>query len=388
MNCQENTSPGLYVHVPFCRSRCTYCDFHVAALRPSVMKEYVSCLISEVRRHAEAGFQPRTIFVGGGTPSALPKEEWENLLGVLSDCFGTNLLEWTVEANPESIEPEKIQSALEFGVDRFSTGAQTFSEKGLSLMGRRHDSDRVFQVHQWFAECQVPRTSLDLIVGWPGQDFDSIEQDLRAVREIDPDHISLYHLSYESGTWLHAMRERGGLKPLLDETCIDFSNAFLHGLSEQGFRRYEVSNLEKRGGVSLHNLNYWKRGEYLGVGSGAASFMGGKRWKNRPDVSAYISNKGNAERVDEESPGVSIIMTELIMLQLRLADGLNLELFENLTGHGFHDFCGASLHNFIEQGLLVEEANRVFATAGGFDVLDSIILQFVEDTEKRLNAGT
>ena len=386
--CHLSASPGLYVHVPFCRSRCTYCDFHVAAMRPGVMVDYVKALELEIGHVARSGFSPKTIFIGGGTPSALPQKQWDRLLGALADSFSDSLVEWTVEANPESIDCQKIKSALDFGVDRFSTGAQTFSEKGLSLMGRRHDADQVEVVHRWFGEMGVPRTSLDLIVGWPGQDFESIDQDLSAVEKVDPDHISLYHLSYESGTWLHAMRERGGLKPLLDETCIDFSNAFLSGLKAQGYSRYEVSNLEKRGGVSLHNLNYWQRGEYLGIGSGAASFLNGQRWKNRPDVAAYNSSDGIPERIDTEDPGVLDIVTELIMLQLRLSSGMNLQHFRNLTGHEFHDLCGGSLRNFKEKGFLVEEANHVFATHGGFDVLDSMILQFVEEAEKRLNART
>jgi len=385
---QNDASPRLYVHVPFCRSRCTYCDFHVAALRPGVVSEYVAALVAEIRKYADSGFRPRTIFVGGGTPSALPIDEWKLLLSTLSDSFSGDLVEWTIEANPESICKDKIQIALGLGVDRFSTGAQTFSEKGLSLMGRRHDAERVSTVHQWFSECGVPRTSLDLIVGWPGQDLESIEVDLESVRSIDPDHISLYHLSYEAGTWLHAMRERGGLKPLLDESCIEYSNTFLNGLADQGYQRYEVSNLAKRGGASLHNLNYWLRGEYLGVGSGAASFLKGKRWKNKPDVSAYISKAGKPDQVDVEFPDSQRTMTELIMLQLRLAVGLDTRLFSELTSIDFLDVCGGSLRIFAEQGLLVQEADRIFATDSGFDLLDSIILQFVEDVEKSWNAGT
>ncbi len=357
-------------------------------MRPGVVSEYVTCLVDEIRTLAETGFNPQTIFVGGGTPSALPIEQWNSLLGTLSQSFAGGLKEWTVEANPESLDRDKIQIALDLGVDRFSTGAQTFSEKGLSLLGRRHDAERVALVHQWFSEYRVPRTSLDLIVGWPGQDLESIDQDLDAVKSIDPDHISLYHLSYESGTWLHAMRERGGLKPLLDEKCIEFSNAFLKGLAIQGFQRYEVSNLHKRGGESLHNLNYWMRGEYMGVGSGAASFMAGKRWKNLPNVQAYISSGGLPDQVDVEIPDQQRTMTELIMLQLRLAVGLDIQSFSELTGYDFLEVCGESLRNFTEQGLLVQEANRIFASKIGFDLLDSIILQFVEDIEMSSNAGT
>ncbi|MGB1071212.1 MAG: radical SAM family heme chaperone HemW [Planctomycetota bacterium] len=386
--CHYNASPGLYVHVPFCRSRCTYCDFHVAAMRPTVMVDYIEALKSEIDQVANSGFIPKTIFIGGGTPSALPQEQWNQLLEALAESFSDSLVEWTIEANPESINPQKIKAALQAGVDRFSTGAQTFSEKGLSLMGRRHNAQRVVEVHRWFEELGVPRTSLDLIVGWPGQDLESIDSDLAAVEQIDPDHISLYHLSYESGTWLHAMRERGGLKPLLDDTCIKFSNAFLSGFRLQGYRRYEVSNLEKRGGVSWHNLNYWQRGEYWGIGSGAASFIEGQRWKNKPDVGAYIAAGGSPERIDLEKSGELDIVVELIMLQLRLSSGLDLNHFRNLTKHRFKDLCKGSLRNFTEKGFLTEEAGHVRATQRGFDVLDSMILQFVEDAEKRLNART
>ena len=388
MKVKPEGSPGLYVHVPFCRSRCTYCDFHVAALRPGVVTDYVSALILEIQHHADAGFSPETIFIGGGTPSALSVEDWTRLLKCLSESFQSGLKEWTIEANPESIDEQKIEIALSLGVDRLSTGAQTFVETGLALLGRRHDAQRVHEVHDLFQKLGVPRTSLDLIVGWPGQAIDSVNTDLAAVKEIDPDHISLYHLSYEQGTWLHSMRERGGLKPIMDDTCIELSRAFLQGLQEQGFERYEVSNLYATGGASLHNLNYWERGEYLGVGSGAASFMEGLRWKNKPDVQKYISAGGSPEKVSIETPELLEVVTELIMLELRLIRGMNLNRFKTETGLDFHEICGESLHSFEKRGLLIQGENAIRASSEGFEVLDSVIVKFVEDAEERLNEGT
>ncbi|MGE4619404.1 MAG: radical SAM family heme chaperone HemW [Planctomycetota bacterium] len=378
----EILSPGLYVHVPFCRSRCSYCDFHVSALRWPVVREYVSALVKEIEFRAAEGFEPRTIFIGGGTPSALDRESWDTLLGTLSNCFGGDLLEWTVEMNPESIDAEKIEIALSHGVNRVSTGAQTFDEKGLSLLGRRHDASRVFEVHQLLDELGVPRTSLDLIVGWPGQDLDSVRKDLDAVAVIDPDHISLYHLSYENGTWLHTMRNRGAIDPLQDETCIRLSRLFLTGLAEQEYHRYEVSNLFKRGGESLHNLNYWKRGTYLGVGSGAASFYNGERWKNRPDVSAYISAAGCPERVEKEVPVGFTVLFEKIMLGLRLLEGISpAEIFEE-TGYDIVSLCAADLRRYEEQGFLIQGENSLRVTDQGMDLLDEMIVNLLEELER------
>ncbi|MEC9476447.1 MAG: radical SAM family heme chaperone HemW [Planctomycetota bacterium] len=378
----QNLSPGLYVHVPFCRSRCTYCDFHVAALRLPVMRDYVEALVVEIERHAADGFVPRTIFVGGGTPSALDLESWDQLMSALSSNFSGSLLEWTVEMNPESIDSEKIELALSRGVDRISTGAQTFDETGLSLMGRRHDARQVIEAHRLMSEIGVPRTSLDLIVGWPGQDSRSIVQDLEAVSLIDPDHVSLYHLSYEQGTWLHTMLKRGAIDPLADETCIELSRQFLDGLAEQGFHRYEISNLYKRGGESLHNLNYWQRGSYLGIGSGAASFFSGQRWKNRPDVQAYINSSGAPDRVDVERPsGVSVVL-EKIMLGLRLQEGINLTRIKAETDHDLIDLCGDRLRHYEQQGFLVHENDVIKITARGFEIFDAMLVELFEQLER------
>ncbi|NCF98007.1 MAG: hypothetical protein GWP39_00665, partial [Planctomycetia bacterium] len=163
---------------------------------------------------------------------------------------------------------------------------------------------------------------------------------------------------------------------------------FLQGLQEQGFERYEVSNLYARGGASLHNLNYWERGEYLGVGSGAASFMEGLRWKNKPDVQKYISAGGFPEKVAIETPELLEVVTELIMLELRLTRGMNLNRFKTETGLDFHEICGESLHSFEKRGLLIQGENTIRASSEGFEVLDSVIVKFVEDAEERLNEGT
>jgi len=351
-------------------------------MNPPRIRAYVRALVDEIEECAGSGFRPRTIFIGGGTPSALDDESWDLLLASLSGAFGEGLLEWTIEANPESIDARKLESALGHGVDRISTGAQTFDEKGLSLLGRRHDAKRVLEVHQLMKDLGVPRTSLDLIVGWPGQEEKAIETDLAAVEQIDPDHVSLYHLSYEQGTWLHRMLDRGAVDPLLDEDCISCAPQILSGLDRLGIFRYEVSNLYRRGGASLHNLNYWKRGEYRGVGSGAASFLEGVRWKNKPDVQHYIDSGGRPEAVEREEVSRFTVVVESIMLGLRLSEGVNLQAIRRQTGLSVGDICSASLRQFEDRGLLYGEGDTIRVTETGFEVLDSLIIELIEELEK------
>ena len=387
---RESLSPGLYLHLPFCFSRCTYCDFHVGIFREDLSRQYVDSLEKEIDRLHRGGFSPKTIFVGGGTPSALGVQDWGRLLGLLGDRFsGDNLLEWTVEANPDSLDPEKIEIALRSGVDRISTGAQTFSARGLEILGRRHDAERVRQVHRWLEEFEMPRTSIDLIIGWPGQTESDVQHDVNSIVEIDPDHVSLYHLSYEQGTWLDEMRKRGQILPLDDESFIGIARVALGELKRAGYNRYEVSNLHLRGGPSLHNLNYWLRGQYIGVGSGAASFDGSKRWRNRPDIAAYIASEGFPERVDEETPSGVQEIEEHLMLSLRLLEGLSLERFRRETGVSLEETASGALDRYTDLGWLERRGDRVSASDRGFEVLDEMILGLVEEVERGgLDGGT
>ena len=374
-------SPGLYVHIPFCTVRCSYCDFHVASWREAIVHRYVDALLAELRLLEAEGFRPKTIFIGGGTPSTLPTSRWEELLGALADAFGGGLIEWTIEANPGTIDEEKARIARRWGVDRISTGAQTFDPAGLKVLGRDHGRETVAAAHALLREAGFQRQSLDLIVGWPGQTIASIEGDLEQVAAIDPDHISLYHLSYESGTALERRREHGRIVPLADDQVLSLARRALGGLRDAGYTRYEVSNLCRPGQESLHNLNYWQRGEYRGIGSGAASFDGARRWKNLPDVGAYLRAEGTPERVDEESVEGTSILEELIFLSLRLSSGLDLAEFERVAGRPLEEVCPHSLPELTDAGYLERGETHLRATERGFEVLDTVIVRLWEDCQ-------
>lgn len=380
---EETISPGLYVHIPFCTVRCSYCDFHVASFRTQIASRYVDSLLTEADLLAAEGtFQPKTIFVGGGTPSVLSTPDWARLLQGLADRFGHSLLEWTVEANPGTIDLEKGELARSAGVNRISTGAQTFDPHGLAVLGREHGPDVVERAHEVLREAGFERLSLDLIIGWPGQTTPSLESDLQKLASIDPDHVSLYHLSYESGTMLERKRQRGAVTPLSDEDVIQLSRTALGGLERAGYTRYEVSNLSRPGEESLHNLNYWQRGLYRGLGSGAASFDGVCRFKNRPDVGAYIRSEGRPELVEVEEITPQTALEEIVFLSLRLSDGLSLKEFEARSGDSLLANCPESLEELIERGLLELTETHLRATERGFEVLDALILKIWEECQR------
>ncbi len=385
---EETISPGLYVHIPFCTVRCSYCDFHVASFRTQIASRYVDALLAEADLLAEEGaFRPKTIFIGGGTPSVLSTPDWDRLLQGLADRFGHTVLEWTVEANPGTIDLEKGKLARSAGVNRISTGAQTFDPRGLEVLGREHGPDVVERAHEVLRDAGFDRLSLDLIIGWPGQTADSIESDLQRLASIDPDHVSLYHLSYESGTILERRRQRGAVTPLSDDAVIQLSRIALGGLERAGYTRYEVSNFSRPGEKSLHNLNYWQRGLYRGLGSGAASFDGVRRFKNRPDVGAYIRSGGRPELVEVEEITSQTALEETVFLSLRLSAGLNLREYEARSGDSLLESCAESLEELIEQGLLELTETHLRATGRGFEVLDAVILRIWEECQRTEKVG-
>ncbi len=371
-------SPGLYVHIPFCDSRCTYCDFHTSIYRSQVAHRYLEALRREADQVAAEAPPPRTIFVGGGTPSALSHELFAELLEMLAERFRTpRLLEWTLEANPCSVDSEKAAYAHQYGVDRVSTGVQSFTAPGLALLGRRHSPEQVLESHRILREAGIPRLNLDLILGWPGQDFLALERDLLGVSQLAPEHVSLYHLSYEPGTWLTRVRDQGAIREPSDRHVVALGRRALAAFAEAGYTRYEVSSFAQPGEASLHNLNYWRRGEFRGIGSGAASFDGKRRWKNRPDIPAYIEWAGTPPREDLEELTKEQELEEWLLLSMRLQEGLDEQRLRRLVGQQRLAATLERAEQLRDQGFLERAEGRIWLTPRGFEVLDEVLLQLL-----------
>ncbi len=324
---------GLYVHVPFCVSKCAYCDFYSVTGSLDLVPEYVDAVLEEARRHPGLSFD--TLYLGGGTPSLLQAGSLRRLVDGLRQVFDlSRLAEATVEANPESASEEWLRAALQLGFHRVSIGVQALSDEELASVGRAHSERQAVEAVSRAAAMGFPDVCADVIVGLPGQGGGkpsgsdasfpggpsfSLERTLERLVTMGAGHLSVYCLSLEPGTPL-ALHPPDDLPS--DDCQADLFEGACSLLEGRGFVHYEISNFCLPGRECRHNVNYWRGGEYLGLGPGAASHLDGRRWRNRPDLPDYLRGPGTAvEDLEQLEPGAKA--AEEAMLRLRLlAEGL------------------------------------------------------------------
>ena len=364
-------SPGLYVHVPFCARRCPYCDFYaVSAL--DLVPRYVAGLAVEAGLAAPAWPGPfETLYIGGGSPSLLNRQGLAGLLAALAPLDLSRVREITLEANPEDVSPEQADLWAESGVTRLSLGVQSLDERWLGeVLGRNHNPDQALEAAALLKDRPFS-LSLDLIYGLPSQAPADWGRDLTRALELEPAHLSAYSLTVEPGTPLARSISAGLLSPPPppDKAAELF---LLSGqvLAAAGLRRYEVSNFARPGQESRHNLKYWRRVPYLGLGPAAHSFDGHRRWANVPSVRRWNSALAAGDRplAFEETLDEKAVRLEQVMLGLRLAEGLPEEL---LAG-------SPRLEEFLASGHLVSEAGRIRPTEKGFLVADRLAVELTE----------
>jgi oxygen-independent coproporphyrinogen-3 oxidase len=374
----------LYVHVPFCARKCPYCDFNSHAGRDGESAGYVDAVLAEARARG-AGVRPRTVFVGGGTPTHLEVPLLDRLLGGLADAIDLSRVEeWTVEANPGTVTSEKARTMLRRGVDRVSMGVQSFDDRRLKVLGRGHDADEALRAFETLRDAGVPRLSLDLMLATPGQTLDEQRRDLDLAVSLAPHHVSTYVLTFEEGTAYAEALRAGRLPAPVEERDLDHLRVACETLAAAGYRRYEVSNHAKPGEASLHNLGYWRDREWLGLGAGAHSHAGGARWKNLDDPAAYaagIAVRGAAVAF-EERPTARQGVLEALMMGLRLVEE-GVDLAAVATRHGVDPRIehGDAIASHVEAGRLVLEGDRLRCTPTGLEVLNRVLLDFVPDEE-------
>ncbi|MHC5053332.1 MAG: radical SAM family heme chaperone HemW [Planctomycetota bacterium] len=378
--------PGfaLYVHVPFCTSRCSYCDFTSEVHTRERVRLYLDALAREAERAPHRGLAPATVYVGGGTPTSPGDEEIAELFGILKGSFDlSGVEEWTVEANPGTIDERRLALLRELGADRLSLGTQSFRKDFLRLLGRRHgvaDSERAVRAAR---AAGFDNVSLDLIFAMPGQTLDDVKSDVARAVELAPDHVSLYSLTYEPGTKLHRMRAEGAVAPPDEELEREMYLETIDDLLAAGFEQYEISNFARPGYESRHNLVYWEgalvvpldtiearddaRGEatveggrtpwaveYVGLGPSAASFVGGERRRNLRELGEYASRLARGEDPVEEREqlGPERAARETLMLALRTRRGVAPEAFERRTGFSLEALLGEAGRRLFDGGWL------------------------------------
>lgn len=363
INEQNRRLAGLYVHIPFCEKKCAYCDFY-SLEAPQWTDAYLTALETEAfltaQRHPGLLFD--SVYIGGGTPSLLTPAQLDRLFDILTRHFSCLPgSEVTLEANPATLDCEKLSLLRERGVNRLSLGLQSASDRELKLLSRLHDYRSFLQTYR-LASAYFQNISVDLMFGLPCQTRESFSETLSEVLALAPAHLSLYALKLEKGTPLSKNRE---LFSFPDEDA--FADIYLSAcerLEDAGYRQYEISNFARQGFFSRHNLRYWKREEYLGLGPSAHSFIDGCRYANKRDLSGYcrsLSEGRFPERSEMTRLSPGDILEEEIFLFLRLAEGLDLPHLEEKTGYAMEKASCAKLLFYEKEGYMRLERGRTMS---------------------------
>lgn len=374
---------SLYIHIPFCNSRCNYCNFVSFVASEQEKLRYVECLKKEIMIRAKEYnkfFTIKTIFIGGGTPSCLINGAIKDILQTIYKHFTVkNDAEITIELNPNTATKEKIEEFVISGVNRFSIGLQCISPLVLKNMGRTHTLDDFNNAVSLIREQGISNINADMIVGYPGQsEKDTVETAKYLVSKNIP-HVSAYILSVEQGTPLQFMIDNGTQKLPKEEKLLKTYQAVVNTLSEAGYIRYEVSNFAKPGFVCKHNLTYWTRNEYLGLGVSAHSYIDGVRFFNTENLQSYcecLETKNKAPVSSVTKLTTAEKKEEAVMLSLRTNEGLSTKAYEEEFHENFLAKHKDQLASFIKLGLLtIDREGNIKATAKGFLVLNKLILE-------------
>ena len=362
------------MHVPFCAHHCGYCDFAVAVGKDDRIDDYVKALAAELALLAKPQ-TVETLFLGGGTPTYLDARRLGRVLGEVVRWLPlVPGAEFTVEANPESLDSEKVDVLAAHGVNRLSLGAQSFHEGMLRVLERIHRTGEVEHALDC-ARRRITRISLDLIFGVPGQTLQDWKTDLQRAIGLGVEHVSAYGLTYEKGTRLWKQREMGALRPLPEEAELDLYVAAMETLESAGFGQYEISSFARPGGRCRHNEVYWANDAYFGFGVGAARYVEGRRELNTRDLQTYIrrlSSGKNPTFQSEELPAEAQAR-ETIAVQLRRVEGIQREPFRERTGFELDGLAGPAITRHVELGLLSDDGTSVSLTRRGRCVADSVV---------------
>lgn len=374
----------LYIHIPYCRQKCRYCDFASYPCMESTMPAYVSALLKELRCAAPDGAAFDTAFIGGGTPSLLPPDLLRRLLdGVKAITRGGRIGEFTSEANPGTLTPAWLDTALDGGVNRLSLGMQAMQPELLRTLGRIHTFEDVKASAALARKAGISNLNLDLMFGLPGQTPQMWRDTLHAALELAPEHLSCYGLIPEDGTPLKRDLDSGRLVLPDEDAERQMYDDALDILAGAGFRQYEISNFARPGYECRHNIGYWRQTPYIGVGASAASFIQGERWSrtaNPADIPSYLAMVGTEHWSARESLALSAEdrRFETLMLGLRMAEGVSEEAFRQMHGMELEAYRGDRLRALAAKGLLEHADGCWRLTRRGMDIQNAILVELMD----------
>jgi len=362
---------GIYIHIPFCKQRCSYCDFF-SSIENRMKDTYITALCKElVERKDYLNNEPiKTVYWGGGTPSVLQFNDFAKIFITLSVVFGFDFKrEVTLEANPDDITPDFLPTIIYFDFNRISLGIQSFNDLELKLLNRRHDARSAIRAVKLLQKGGFENIGIDLMYGLPGQSLQSWEKTLRQAVDLNVQHISAYHLTYEEGTPLHNRLKEGGVAPVDEEMSNRMFEVLIDTLTAAGFEHYEISNFARRGFQSRHNTSYWNGTHYLGIGASAHSYNGfSRRWNRKTLTPNYWSSGFEVEVLDEKMK-----YNDFIITRLRMMKGINLKELTSLFDESRKAYCLQQAQKHIANGLLQCKGNYLRLTRKGIFISDSIM---------------
>lgn len=371
---------GIYLHIPFCRKLCYYCDFYHV-----ISKDDNSLFISALKKEADlrsnylAGNTVSTIYLGGGTPSVLTVKEIGSVLDHLRNCFSVDKeYEITIELNPDDVTIDYLKGLADTGINRVSLGVQSWRDEDLKMMNRRHTAAQAHDALVNLSEAGFSNISVDLIYGIPGMETGEWASSLDKTLSFDIKHLSAYHLTIEPGTVFNRMKEKGSLIEIdEDESTAEF-NILLEKTGSAGFINYEISNFGKPGYFSIHNTNYWKQVPYLGLGPSAHSFNGYSRQWNVKDLKKYIKAINSGQLLfEKEELDIKTKFNEYVMTSLRTMWGIDLEYIEKIFEKEGYDYIVNLSGKFIDYGLMKQDNKNLMLTNQGKMISDNIISEFI-----------
>lgn len=378
---------GLYVHIPFCKQKCMYCDFPAYQNLQDYYETYVYALVQEidlwVSEHPESTSKAiDTIYFGGGTPTELSIQHLQMILDKIKNTFTiTDDCHMTIESNPGEVNLHYLTKLVKLGFNRISFGVQTFDDKALTMLHRSHNGEKAKQAVYDAKEAGFTDINIDLIYGLPRQTLEDIQHNLDIVKDLPINHISTYGLQVEVGTYLYHLVQKNLISipsENIDESMYDM---MMDGLKELGFERYEISNFAKANSYSRHNLKYWHYVDYLGFGAGAHSFYDGVRRSNNRNVMPYIQSVDRyiMPTIDTETITLERAQEDFCFLALRTKWGLDEQKFEDKFGVSVHDLFGTALEDLVSKGLLKYQNGSYHLTAEGAKHGNYVFSQFIRE---------
>ena len=385
---------GIYIQVPFCQTKCTYCNFHTGVVSTARFAPYISAVCAEIRQHAAlyeaAGIRlpdnfadpvVDTIYIGGGTPSLLDPVHLQGLIDAVRKEFPTGLTEVTLEADPETIESKKAEAWVRAGIDRVSFGVQSFSDAELQAAGRMHRRDDVYRAATILRGAGIANISFDLIAGLPHQTHETWRQSLAELVALAPEHVSIYMLEVDEGSRLGKELLRGGKRYSAgavpsEDAMADFYETACGELGKAGYHHYEISNWAQPGFESRHNLKYWRRESYLGFGAGAHSFSGKQRWANAHDAAEYVNALTSGRLPVEQLEAVTneSALEEELFLGLRQLDGIDIRRIERQYGVEL----APRFENLAAAGLVQREGDTLRLAPGRVSVSNEVFVELMK----------